>query len=132
MTFVWFTLKSEILHIYIFLFWDVNFSLKWEIEKPMSPQHAADKQHCLMICWDLYWLIHIHIALCLAKSSQDPLQIRLFPRTYCSAPCIVKDCWFICIFLMKSVCSYLRLTIIKCCILSICSHLCLFLRFQLC
>lgn len=32
-------------------------------------------------------------------------------------PCIVKDCWFICIFLMKSVCSYLRLTIIKCCIL---------------
>lgn len=76
-----------------------------------------------LICWDLYWLIHIHIALW--KSSQDPPQIR-----YCSAPCIVKDCWFICIFLMKSVCSYLRLTIIKCCILSLCSHLCLFFRFQ--
>lgn len=29
---------------------------------------------------------------------------------------IVKDCWFLCIFSMKSVCSYLRL-IIKCCIL---------------
>lgn len=118
-------------YIYIsFLGCKLWFEMRNRKKKLCLSNNAADKQHCLMICCHLNWLIHIHITFRLAQSTQDPLQIRLFPSgTYCSAPWIVKDCWFICIFLMKSVCSYLRLTIIKkCCILSLCSHLCLIFK----
>lgn len=103
------------IYIYIsFLGCKLWFEMRNRKKKLCLSNNAADKQHCLMICCHLNWLIHIHITFRLAQSTQDPLQIRLFPSgTCCSAPWIVKDCWFICIFLMKSVCSYLRLTIIK-------------------
>lgn len=92
----------------------------------------ADAWHCLTICWDSFldYLHEQNSTLCLATwslgSSSDwfvqrvERDINLLDAPHC------KKLLVICILLMKSVCSYLRLTVIKCCLLISCDFLFLF------